>query len=69
MSSTEMYLQIGGEQPLVLVVPAKAPALPATYGPFPTNEAVAEAMEALLQARVELAGAVVVPLKRVVTEP
>ncbi|MFJ5984328.1 hypothetical protein [Lentzea sp. NPDC092896] len=67
--SNEMYLQIGGDQQLVLVVPAKAPALPATYGPFKDNEAVAKALELLLQARVELAGAVVVPLNRVVTEP
>ncbi|GHH57770.1 hypothetical protein [Lentzea cavernae] len=67
--SNDMYLQISGSQELVIFVPATAPAVPVVYGPFKDWESVAEAKEALLQARVDLTSAVFVPLNKVVTEP
>jgi hypothetical protein len=61
--SNEIYLQIGGDQPLVIVC------LGAVYGPFPDQAAVDIAKEALLQAGVGLDRCQVVPLHGVVTKP
>ena len=61
--SNEIYLQIGGDQPLVIVCLSRA------YGPFPDQPAVDVAKEALLQAGVSLDQCEVVPLHGFVAKP
>jgi len=68
--SGDMYLQIGGEQPVVLVVSyGDRSSITGTFGPFPDEAAAAAAKDALLDAGVEMGVCDVMPLRKVITEP
>lgn len=64
----EIYLQIGGNKPLILVVTAPD-GLPDYYGPFPDQTALDTAKEALLQSGVEMGRCDTAPLHQVITKP
>ncbi len=66
--SDEIYLQIGGDKPLIMVVTA-TDGLPDYYGPFPSQAALDSAKEALLQSGVEMGRCVAASLHQVITKP
>jgi len=68
--SNDMFLQIGGEQPVVLVVSyGDRSSITSAFGPFPDEAAAAAAKDALLDAGVEMGTCDVMPLRRVVSQP
>lgn len=68
--SSDMYLQIGGEHPVVLVVSySDRTGITGTFGPFPDEAAANIAKDALLEAGVEMGTCDIMPLRKVVTQP
>lgn len=67
---SDMFLQIGGEQPVVLVVSySDRTGITNTFGPFPDEAAAEAAKAALLDAGVDMGVCDVMPLRKVVTQP
>lgn len=68
--SNDMYLQIGGEHPVVLVVSySDRTGITGTFGPFADEAAAVAAKDALLDAGVDMGVCDVMPLRKVVTQP
>lgn len=66
----DMFLQIGGEQPVVLVVSyGDRSSITNAFGPFPDEAAATAAKDALLDAGVEMGTCDVLPLRKVVNQP